>query len=352
VTEDWAGDGILGLITSPKDYLALQPFRSLPIVDVSMGWIYHLPAEMRRAGKRVARVVYDNRAIGRLAAEHLLERGFKDLAIFNFGNYWFESERMAEYRRTIEAAGARFHEIQYYRHFEAASSEIARHRVEAVQWLNEQIRTLPKPLGILVTADDLAFRIFRACAAADVMVPEEVAILGVDNDSLVCDFAPIPLSSVDSSWEMVGYEAAKMLDRLIRGEAAPRDPVIIPPSDVVTRMSTNVLAVPHPKVARAIRYIWEHFREPIQIQDLARVCGLTRRALERSISKHLNRSIAAEIAHCRIQYAKKLLVESDAKAHEIAEQSGFNNIVNFSNVFLRVEGVRPSEYRRLHMVSK
>ena len=116
VSDDPDPDGILALITDPRDYLALEPFLGLPIVDVSAAWIHHLPPKMRQAGLKVPRVLPDDRAIAQLAAQHFLERGFKNLAQFNFGNFYFESERLAEFRKTALASGAWFREIEYYKH--------------------------------------------------------------------------------------------------------------------------------------------------------------------------------------------------------------------------------------------
>jgi LacI family transcriptional regulator len=343
----WRGDGILSLITNPKDVRALENFPDLPLVDVSKGWISDsMPEEDRKSGYGRARVYYDNAKIGRMAAEHFLQRGFKHIAYLNVGNYWLEMERIPEFRQTIEQAGGRFHEIAYYKQFEPGGKQSLQEHVEAHQWLTRTIKEMPKPLGILVTADDVAPRLLQACDDAGVSVPEEVGILGCDNDPMVCDYTPVPLSSVDNDWERIGYEAARLLDRMMDGGEIPKEPILIPPKGVVTRLSTNILAVPDPQIARALRFIWENFPQPMGTDEVAAAAGLNRRTLERGFRLHLGRSVGDEIMRVRIDRAKKLLLESDHKAHQIAELAGFSGMVPFSKAFLRITGTRPSTFRK------
>ena len=145
----------------------------------------------------------------------------------------------------------------------------------------ETIARLPKPLGVVIPSDDVGPRLLQACDEAGVAVPEQVAILGCDNDPLVCDYAPIRLSSVDNDWDRIGYEGARLLDRIMDGEAAPSEPILIPPKTVVTRQSTDILAIPDPQIARALRFIWQHFAEPIGPPEVAANAGINRRKLER-----------------------------------------------------------------------
>lgn len=343
----WRGDGILALITNPKDAAAQRHFPNTPLVDFSKGWIADsMPREYRVAGENRPRVLYDNVQIGRMAAGHFLERGFKHIALLNAGNYWMEQERLPVFRQTVEAGDAKFYELEYYKRFSRLPSRALRDHLTAHRWLMQNLRQLPKPMGVAVSSDGLALRVMRACDEAKLRVPEEVAVLGCHNDPLICDYAPVPLSSVDDDLERVGYEGAKLLDRLMDGKPAPREPILIPPRGVVTRMSTNILAVPDVNVARGVRFIWEHFRENIGTPEVAAAAGLSRSSLDRLFFKYLGRSPAQEILTVRINCAKKLLVETQLKAHEVAAQSGFTGIVHFSQAFHRTTGIRPSHFRR------
>lgn len=349
----WHGDGMITLITTPRDYNAWQLLPKVPLVDLSKGWISSgMSPAQRSSGRDQPRVLYDNKTIGRLAAEHFLERGFRHIAFFNFGNWWMETERRPSFRRTVEAGGARYHEIPYYRHFSMVNPSTAAEEEAALQWLVATLRDMPKPVGIFVSTDELAITALRACTAAGLSVPEEVAVLGCENAQLTCEFAPIPLSSVDTDPEQQGYEAARLLDRLMDGEQPPRQPIIIPPKGVVTRQSTNILAVPHLPVARAMRFIWENYTKPIRTPDIAAAVGISLRSLEMAFQKHINRSLVTEINRCRIEHAKKLLLTTNLKAYEVAEQSGFSDVAYFSNVFCEATGVRPRRFRTQHAANR
>ena len=346
----WRGDGMITLITRPKHYAAFRLMPKVPMVDLSLGWVSNtMPPRLRATGRGRPRVLEDNVQIGRLAAEHFLERGFRHIAFFNFGNWWMETDRLPAFRRAVQAAGAQYMEISYYQHFSRKQPHAARREQQAHRWLLETIRHLPKPVGIFAPTDDLALKLLRACGDAGVSVPEEVAVLGCDNGPLVCDFAPVPLSSVDNDLEQQGYEAARLLGRLMDGEPPPKEPILIPPKGVMTRQSTNILAVPHVPTARALRFIWEHYRERIQTPDVAVAAGLSRRGVEHSFRQHLRRSIAEEIARCRVEHAKDLLIKTDKKAYQVAEESGFSGIVDLSRVFKRIVGLAPSYFRHQHL---
>lgn len=349
----WRGDGILGLITAPKDVRALEHFPAdLPMVDLSKGWISKtMPPAERALGIGRPRVFYDNAKIADMAAGHFQQRGFKHIAYFNIGNYWHETERIPVCRARVEEMGGQFHEIEYFRHFAPASKTPLADRSEAQQWLTQTIADLPKPLGIILTSDDWAGCLLQACDDAGVTVPDEVAVLGCDNDPMVCHCTPVPLSSIDLNWDGVGYEAARLLDRMMDGGAPPEEPVLVPPKGVVARMSTNILAVPDLRIARALRFIWEHFPEPLGAERVAKGAGLNRRTLERGFREHLGRSVLYEITRVRIERAKTMLTESNLKAHQIAEQCGFSGIVAFSKVFLRLTGMRPSDFRKISSVA-
>ena len=343
----WRGDGILSLITNPKDVEALHLYPTLPLVDLSKGWISEsMPAKFRASGRGHPRIYYDNAITGRMAAEHFLERGFKHIAYLNRGNYWMERERIPSFRQTIEAGGSQYHEIPYYKCFLTTSSLPLQDYQRAHQWLMKALRELPKPVGIAISSDNVSLQLLQACDDANLNVPEEVAVLGCENDPMICDYTPVPLSSIDTNWEYIGFEGAKMLDRLMDGKRVPRKPVLIPPKGVVTRVSTNILAVPDLHIARAVRFIWEHYPESIGTPEIAKAAGLNRRKLERDFRKHLGRSLNEEINQIRIECAKKRLIETNLKIYEVAQQCGFNSIYYFSKTFSRLTGIRPSLYRR------
>jgi LacI family transcriptional regulator len=345
----WRGNGMITLITHPKDFEVFRGLPRVPMVDLSRGWVSNvMPPPLRRSGRGRPRVLPDNERIGSLAANHFLERGFKHIALFNFGDWWMETERRPAFRAAIQSAGATYHEIEYHRHFSRAMPNSSSAEHSALGWLMDELRRLPKPLGVFAPTDDLAVLVLRVCLEAGLRVPEEVAVLGCDNGPLICDYAPVRISSVDPDLERQGYEAAQLLDRLMDGQPPPRGPILIPPKGVVTRQSTDILAVPHVPIARALRFIWEHYREPIQIPDIAKAVGISRRGLEYAFRQHLHRSVTEEITRRRVEHARNLLENTDLKAQDVAEQTGFRGLVYFSKVFKKAVGVGPREYRRQH----
>lgn len=345
----WRGDGILSIITSHKDLQALDYYGQLPLVDLSKGWLADtMPVEDRVSGMGKPRVIYDNQRIGRMGAEHFLNRGFKHVAYLNTGNYWLDQERIPSFRETAELGEAEFHEIEFYRHVSTGSQPQKTAEIQDRQWLIQAITALPKPIGIMVTADDHAPRLMQACDDAGIAIPEEVAILGCDNDPMVCDYAPVPLSSVDNDWDRIGYEAAKLLDQLMNGATPPDEPIQIQPKGVITRQSTDILAVPDAKIARALRFIWQNFSQSIGTMEVADAAGLNRRKLERGFRKHLHRSVNEEIMRSRINFAKKLLLETEYNTDAIAGRTGFSSAASFSAAFTRITGTRPGRFRKDH----
>jgi LacI family transcriptional regulator len=196
--------------------------------------------------------------------------------------------------------------------------------------------------------DHVAMELLQACELAQLRIPERVVVLGVDNDELVVDLTAVPLSSVDSNRERIGYEAARLLDRLIDGKPPEHKVNLIPPKGVVTRKSTDILAVNDTDVAIAIHYIWEHFREPITVDDVARQTTLSRRHLQDRFMEHVGRTLFEELTLQRLNYAKRLLEQTDEKAYTVARLAGFGSAERMSKVFRRTIGMGPRTYRERH----
>jgi LacI family transcriptional regulator len=217
--------------------------------------------------------------------------------------------------------------------------------VDAVaQW----IQSLPKPLGLMACNDFRGIQALDACRRAGIAVPEEVAVIGVDNEELVCTLAYPPLSSVVPDARRIGYEAAALLDRLMRGEPEPATPLSIPPAEVVTRLSTDVNAITDPEVAAAMRFIREHACEGIGVHDILCQVPVSRSVLQRRFRRLLGRSIHAVIAGVRLRHAKQLLVETDLPLAAIAKRTGFSHVEYLCAAFRQSVGSPPGAYRREH----
>lgn len=324
----WNGDGIISRSTTPE--LAETLLRKkIPTVDLTD--IY--------GDLGLPHIWTDNLEVGRLAAGHLLERGFRHFAYCGFSGHDWARQRLTGFREALHAAHSAAEVLESpwsgNRDWEDQQREIT-------DWLRE----LPKPLGVFACNDMRGQHVLDACRRLELSVPEEVAVIGVDNDELICAMCDPPLSSVVPNPRKIGYEAAAMLDRLMQG--APPHPYeqIVPPLGVATRQSTDVLAIDDPQVASAVVYIRQHACEGITVDDVLKRVPLTRSVLERRFRKYVKRSPQAEIRNVQIKRIKQLLMETDLPLERIAELTGFQHPEYLSVVFKRETGQPPGHFRR------
>jgi LacI family transcriptional regulator len=219
-------------------------------------------------------------------------------------------------------------------------------------WEHEQgillgwLKSLPKPVGLMACNDICGREVLQACAAAGLRVPDEVAVVGVDNDELMCELSNPPLSSIALDVENAGYEAARLLDSLMSGHLAGERIVQVEPVYVVTRQSSEIMAPHDPSVATALQFIRNHAGQPIGVPHVVEHAGVSRRTLERRFLSALGRSISSEITQCRLERAKRLLLETDLPSHRVAAGAGFGTIKTFNRVFRRAAGVSPQRFRQ------
>ena len=324
-------DGVLALVLPDRQ----EPARTLrklrvPVVD--------LIADVPRIA--TARVLLDNKAIGRMAAEHLLQRGFRNLAFCKCTDYTDVLGREAGFAAAVGEAGLPCHRLDWYA---AARSHP---RLELIKWLARQLSKLPKPLGVVAQSDHRAVKIINACEMAGLAVPDQVAVVGVDNDEYACEFAPVPITSVDSNREEYAFRGAQLLDRLMQGQSPPAKPILVPPRGLVVRRSSDILAVEHPEVAKALSFIWRHFGDPIGVEDVVTVTAMSRCSLYHAFETYLGRTMRDEIERKRVEHARKLLSTTTDKVSHIARQSGFASGEQFCRAFARVTGATPREFRK------
>lgn len=282
----------------------------------------------------------DSAAIARAAAEHLLDRGFRRFAYCGLADCLWSHARQQEFCRLLAQTG--FHTDVFEVRSGPRTPQAAKSRVSLAKWLGG----LPKPLGMMACNDEIANQMLDACLAAGIAVPDDIAIIGVDNDELVCELSDPPLSSVALDLELAGYEAAALLDGLMSGQIQGRQEVLVKPRCVVTRRSTDVVAQDDPVVAAALRYIRDHAMRPIPVPDIVTHTGLSRRSLERRFLSTMGHSILEQIVRCRLDRAKQLLLETDLSIDRIAEAAGFSATKRMTHAFRQLEGMLPHQYRR------
>lgn len=322
----WEGDGIIARIETPC--IARAVVRTgLPAVDLSAARL--VPA--------LPWVETNDEEIARLAADHLVERGFKRFAFCGDARFNWSVWREKYFVARLRAAG---HDCVCYRPMVVAE-DVAAEAGSLTRWL----RTLPKPVGIMAGYDIRGQQVLDACRGAGLAVPDEVAVIGVDNDTLLCELASPPLSSVIPNAHGAGYEAAALLDRMMAGKRVAATARLIAPLGIAERQSTDVLAVDDRAVARAVQYIREHACEGINVGDVLATVPLSRRVLEQRFQRLLGHTPREEILHVRLNRVKQLLAETDLPLYLVAERTGFEHAEYLSVLFKRETGRTPSAFR-------
>jgi LacI family transcriptional regulator len=291
-------------------------------------------------------IVTDDAAIGKMAAEYLLRRGFKQFAFCGFGEmYYWSRERGKSFGERVTQAGFEIHHYAYEQPKSRFPHSWEKEQIILVDWL----KRLPKPIAIMACNDDRSQHVLEACKIAGLNVPEQVAIIGLGDDDLICDLASPPLSSIALGVEKGGYEAAATLDKLMRGEQVPEQNIIVPMLYVVTRQSTDILRIDDPHVAQALHFIYRRAkREDIQVADVLRVVPLSRRNLYERFARVLGRSVHEEINHVRVEQLAHMLVNTNLSISQIASALGCQDTKNLARYFKQAKGVSPLQYRKHH----
>jgi len=300
----------------------------------------------------------NNRLLGEMAAEHFIQKGFTNFAYCSLHNHLFwSSERLDGFRERVEKIGSMVH---VFRALAAGSRrKTARSRaaspwpssswMENAEHLRDWMRSLPKPIGVMATDDGMGYDIIEASEEAGILVPEELAVLGTYNDMSRCLLANPPLSSIALNLEQTGYNAAALLHKIIIGEERMSGQRLVnEPTHIVTRQSTDVLAVEDHDLAAALHFIRTKFDRPIKVADVVNVTATSRRGLEIKFRKHIRHSITDEIMRVKIDQATRMLLESDMSMERIAECLAFCSSGTFRKAFQRTRGVNPLVFRREH----
>ena len=302
----------------------------------------------------IPQVMGNDAGIARMAVDHLLERGFRRLAYCGVAGEDYSSKRREHFITCLRELGIK--PSVYDGTLSAGPLGTVERKAQAfsserdlVAW----VRSLPEPVGILACNDVRGRQLLNACSEANIRVPDQIAVIGVDNDELLCDLAEPPLSSVMPGCEQIGYESAAMLDRMLSGEAPPTDVTRIDPLRVVTRRSTDTLAIGDPLIAAALRFIRLEAGSGINVEDVLNhiaaeleIGPVSRSTLDRRFAEVLGRSPREEIVRVRLDRVKQLLVDTEHSLSEIAAMVGMEYIENLCVLFKAQTGETPGEYRR------
>ncbi|MCC5841565.1 MAG: XylR family transcriptional regulator [Opitutales bacterium] len=332
---EWTGDGLICSIDSPADAAFVKSLE-IPVVNVTG----------KLAIEGISAVIGDDDLVGGLAARHFLERGFRSFACLGMQDADFAFRREASFgAEVIRNGGFLGHRLE-------ARSLFPMLWKDRLQALRDWLHGMPKPVAVFAVFDTLAHLAIAACHSADLNVPADVAVIGVDNDPSLCQLSNPPISSIGLCLERRGYVAAQLLDRLIAGEPPPTGPLRIPPDNIIARGSTDVYAVPDPGLRKALQFIARQTSASLSVEDVAGAARMSRRSLERKMREALGCTVYEEIRRRRLALAKEKLRTGRQSLTEVALDSGFNNSSDFSKIFRKWEGMTPGDYRRRYGVTR
>ena len=330
--KNWRGDGIIAAIVG-EDSRIIREF-GVPVVDV----VGMFPDE------RIPLVHTDDQAVGRLGAEHLMERGFRQFGFGEYAGWFWSAHRRQGFEATLREHGfsCAVHTTPLPGPGSGGPETWEQRQAALAEWL----AGLPKPVGIMATNDPMGQRILEACQRLDIRVPEQVAVLGADDDEPICRISWPPLSSVIINDHQRGYEAAALLDRLMNGEPPPKKPIYVQPVGVRARASTDTLAVEDAIVVQALRFLRENACSGIGVDDVVDAVPASRSVLCRRFRKVVGRSINNEIVRVKINRAIELLTETALELKAIAYKAGFGSQAYMNAVFQEKLGRTPGDFRR------
>jgi LacI family transcriptional regulator len=322
-------DGILALDAIDQQQLFKIHKSSVPMVIHSA-----------KSCKKFIKSVVDNVRVGEIAAEYFIELGFRNFMFVGLHKYLWSNMRMKGYKKVIDSR-------KDSRLFIQLLQNIGKNNKKDKQDISKWLKTIPKPYCIFACNDDVGFFVLEVCKDFNIKVPEEAAVLGVDNDEMICNMATPPLSSIKIGYEKGGYEDAGVLNKLMNGDkSASKLEIKLAPQYIKTRESSNIIAIDDPEIKKALMFIRENYKKPIQVSDVVMATGFSKRMLQLRFKKVLERSIHDEIKRMRLEYIKDQLRNSRISIKKIVKSQQFMHPAHFCRFFKQLVSMSPVEYRR------
>ena len=332
----WKGDGIIANFDDRRVAKAVMQSR-LPAVAFGSGYGWYGPKS------NIPYFFTNNQAIARIAADHFLDRGFWHFAYCGYPrtpiNGWSEERELA-FRKQLRD---RKFECHVYRARPPADGGWAPAQHALRVWLE----SLPKPLALMAANDNRGRQVLEACRSSGLRVPEEVAVIGVDNDELLCQLSTPLMSSIEQGARRIGYEAAGLLDRIMSRQRSRYRRFVIDPLGVVTRRSTDIFAVQDPLIERAMAFVRDRVSHGIKAQDVVKAVAVSRSGLELRFKAALGRTLHGAIRHVQLDRARGLITDTNLPLKEVAANSGFKSVQHMTTLFRKAFGHAPGQYRNM-----
>lgn len=334
--KEWECNGVIGRFEDDDE---ARIFTSAGIPVIAQDYKERL--------QTVPNITSSYRETGRLGAEYMLKKGFTNFAFYGFNDIVWSRERAIGFEQRIRAAG---YDVHYYEHKDARAQDLWYYKPSE---LSEWLQSLPKPIGLMTCDDNQGHHITEAARHAGIRIPDELAVLGVDNDEMVCELSDPPLSSVALDTEKGGYEAAQLMDRMIRTRNCRHiEDVVVHATQVVTRLSTDFFASKDAYIVTALKFIHQNLDKNLKVDQILKEVPLSRRSLEKRFAQTTGYPVYEYIYKQRIEQFTKKLLETELSIFEIALDLGLSDSKNIARQFKQIKGLTPMEYRKKYVIGK
>src|SRR5688572_14636925 len=333
--KEWEADGIIGQFYNNEE---VEKFTKANIPVIAQ--------DFKERFTDIPNITGAYNETGRLGANYFLKKGFKNFAFYGFGNIVWSRERAQGFEERIQEAGFNVH---YYEHKDPNAIDLWYYKPSA---LSEWLRALPKPIALMTCDDNQGLHIAEAAKHAGIRIPDEVAVLGVDNDGMICELSDTPLSSIELDAEKGGYEAARLMEQMIAEKTCCGPDVVVKATQVVTRHSTDIFASKDKYIVSALKYIHGNLDKNLKVDQVLKEVPLSRRSLEKRFILTTGYPVYEYIYNQRIEKFTQLLLETEMTIFEIALDLGLSDSKNIARQFKQVKGLTPMEYRKKHLVMK
>jgi len=334
--KDWKANGILG-----------QFYNDSNIEKLWNEGIAVVAQDFKERHASIPNITGDYFKTGRMGAEYFLRKGFENFAFYGFKNIVWSRERSQGFEKRVNEEGYKVHYFEHKRQFK--SRELWYYKPSA---LSKWLKALPKPIALMACDDNQGMHITEACRLTNIRIPEEVAVLGVDNDEMLCNLSDPPLSSVSLDTIKGGYEAARLMHTMIKSKNKEFYDIVVEPTQIITRNSTDIYAAKDEYVGMGLKFIHNNIEKNLKVADVLEQVPLSRRSLEKRFLQVTGYPVYEYIFNLRIEKFTQKLLETDLSVFEIAVDLGLNDAKNIARQFRQIKGCTPSEYRKKYLIEK
>ncbi|SOE21078.1 transcriptional regulator, AraC family [Spirosomataceae bacterium TFI 002] len=327
-SKEWGANGIIGQLYNDP---GIEKFLKAGIPVIAQ--------DFKERFREIPNITGAHKEAGIMGAEYFLKKGFKNFAFYGFKDIVWSRERAEGFEERITKSG---YKVYYFEHAMSRSTEVWYYKPSSLsQWL----KSLPKPIALMACDDNQGQHITEACRHANIRIPEDVAVLGVDNDEMICEFSDPPLSSIGQDTEKGGYDAAKLLHHMMDNGISEFYDIVVKPTQVITRQSTDIYSTNDKNIATTLKYIHQNIDKKLLVDDIVKQVPLSRRTLEKRFLKMTGYPIYKYIFNLRVEKLSQKLLETDLSVFEIALELGFTDTKNIARQFKQIKGCTPIEYR-------